>query len=238
MKTIAVGVGENKSIIEACNIFKNKTLDVNIKLIEDENILVQNILDKNIDASLRGTLGASNVLKKLKEEYPKISRATYINSKNHEFLISSVGIDEGNTIDEKLEIAINCIDFLKKLKKTPKIATLSYARLGDYGRSPQINQCIDDAKKLTQLIENKTNIKIENSCVLIDQAIKNDCNILIAPNGIVGNTIFRTLVLLNSWPSYGAITFGIDGIYIDTSRDRNTDGYLRSLELAYKLAKL
>ncbi len=42
---------------------------------------------------------------------------------------------------------------MKKLKKTPKIATLSYARPGDYGRSEEINQSLDDVKKLTQLIE-------------------------------------------------------------------------------------
>ena len=132
----------------------------------------------------------------------------------------------------------------KKTEKTKRIYMASQwhpllkKRVYGPSRANKKDAKQDDAKKLTQLIENKTNIKIENSCVLIDQAIKNDCNILIAPNGIVGNTIFRTLVLLNSWPSYGAITFGIDGIYIDTSRDRNTDGYLRSLELAYKLAKL
>ena len=127
---------------------------------------------------------------------------------------------------------------MKKLEKTPKIATLSYARPACPCRSKEINQSLDDTEKLSKLIEKHTNQKIENQCVLIDQAIKNKCNILIAPNGIVGNTIFRTLVLLNSWPSFGAITFGINEIYIDTSRDQSTEGYLRSLELAYKLAKL
>ena len=238
MITIAVGVGENKDILKACNIFKKDKTDVNIKLIENEELLAKNILDKTINATIRGSLSESNVLKKLKETYPHISRATYIHGKDFEFLISSVGIDEGNTIDEKLKIAIYCINFFKKLNKTPKIATLSYARLGDYGRSTQINKSLEDNKKLTELIENYTNQKVENKCVLIDQAIKNKCNILIAPNGIVGNTIFRTLVLLNSWPSFGANTFGIDKIYIDTSRDQNVEGYLRSLELSYKLAKL
>ncbi len=238
MITIAIGVGENKNILKACDIFKNQKTDVNLKLIENDELLAKSILDKNINATLRGSLAASNVLKQLKESYPKISRATYINGQNHEFLISSVGIDEGNTIDEKLKIAIDCINFLKKLKKTPKIATLSYARPGDYGRSKEINKSLDDTKKLSKLIEKHTNQKVENTCVLVDQAIKNNCNILIAPNGIIGNTIFRTLVLLNSWPSFGAITFGIDDIYIDTSRDQNTQGYIRSLELAYKLAKL
>ena len=53
-------------------------------------------------------LAASNVLKQLKESYPKISRATYIHGKGHEFIISSVGIDEGNTLKEKLNIAVHC----------------------------------------------------------------------------------------------------------------------------------
>ena len=180
MITIAVGVGENKNILEACDIFKTQKPDVNIELIENDEKLAKSISDKNIDATIRGSLAASNILKQLKESYPKISRATYIHGKGHEFIISSVGIDEGNTLKEKLNIAVHCIDFMKKLKKTPKIATLSYARPGDYGRSEEINQSLDDAKKLTQLIEKHTNQKIENSCVLIDQAIKNKCNIYLA----------------------------------------------------------
>ena len=67
------------------------------------------------------------------------------------------------------------------------------------------------------------------------KAIKDGCNVIVAPNGRVGNIIFRTLVLLNSWPSYGAITFGMDKIYIDTSRDQSIEGYVRSLTLAYEL---
>ena len=49
--------------------------------------------------------------------------------------------------------------------------------------------------------------------------------------------IFRTLVLLSSWPSYGAVTFGIDRVYIDTSRDQSIDGYVRSLILANQLSE-
>ena len=50
--------------------------------------------------------------------------------------------------------------------------------------------------------------------------------------------MFRTLVLLDKWPSYGAVTLGIDEIFIDTSRDQTVEGYVRSLKLAYNLAKL
>ena len=77
----------------------------------------------------------------------------------------------------------------------------------------------------------------KNHYILIEQAIKDKCNVIIAPDGIIGNIIFRTLVLVNSWPSCGAVTFGINGVYIDTSRDQSIDGYVRSLILANDLSE-
>ena len=129
-------------------------------------------------------------------------------------------------------------EFLKKLGKEPKIAVLADGRKGDYGRSEKISQSIDDSEKLTELIKNNTDFEVKNYYILIEQAIEDKCNVIIAPDGIIGNIIFRTLVLVNSWPSYGAVTFGIDGIYIDTSRDQSVEGYLRSLIFANNLAKL
>ena len=85
------------------------------------------------------------------------------------------------------------------------------------------------------MIRENTDFEVINHYILIEQAIKDNCNVIIAPDGIIGNIIFRTLVLVNSWPSCGAVTFGIDNVYIDTSRDQNVEGYLRSLKLAYNL---
>ena len=85
-------------------------------------------------------------------------------------------------------------------------------------------------------IKEQTDEEVENYFILIEKAINSKANIIIAPNGRVGNIIFRTLVLLNSWPSHGAITFGIDRVYIDTSRDQSIEGYVRSLTLAEKLS--
>ena len=111
-------------------------------------------------------------------------------------------------------------------------------RKGDYGRSERISKSIDESEELTQLIKENTDFNVENYYILIEQALKEDCNVIIAPDGIIGNIIFRTLILVDSWPSCGAITFGINGIYVDTSRDQSVEGYLRSLKFAYSLAKL
>ncbi len=237
MKTIAIGIGENNNIVKAIEIFENK-YNINIKLIHNDNDLVKAIMDDKIDAVVRGSLAASGVLKEVKKHFPEISRATYVNGNCHEFLLSPVGIDEGNTIEDKLKIAINCGEFLKKLDKKPKIAILAYGRKGDYGRSEKISKSIDESEELTRLIKENTDFEVKNYYILIEQALNDNCNVIIAPDGIIGNIIFRTLILVNSWPSCGAITFGINGIYIDTSRDQTVEGYLRSLIFAYKLTNI
>ncbi len=236
MKTIAIGVGENENIIQACHIFKEKHPKTDIKLIYNDADLVKSVLDKNIDAVVRGSLPASNIMQELKEYYPDLSRATYVNGEEYEFLLSPVGIDEGTNVEERYEIALNCIDFVKKLGKKPKIAILAEGREDDFGRGREVSNSIIESKKLTKLLQENTEEEIINHFILIEKAIKSKCNIIIAPNGRVGNIIFRTLVLLSSWPSFGAVTFGIDRIYIDTSRDQSIDGYVRSLTLANDLS--
>lgn len=237
MIKIAIGIGTNLNILKAIEQFK-KDYEVDIILVQNDDDLVSYILNDDIDAVVRGSLAASGVIKKVKNNFPDISRATYVNGEGHEFLLTPVGIDEGNTTEEKFKIAKNCGEFLKKLNKEPKIAILADGRKGDYGRSEQISKSIDESEKLTQLLKENTDFDVENYYILIEQAIHDKCNVIIAPDGIIGNIIFRTLILVNSWPSYGAVTFGINGIYIDTSRDQSVDGYLRSLIFAYKLANL
>ncbi|MBQ2832115.1 methanogenesis marker protein Mmp4/MtxX [Methanobrevibacter sp.] len=237
MKKIAIGIGKNKNILKAIQLFEMEN-KIDIITIDNDDDLVKAILDDDIDAVIRGSLPASGVIKEVKKHYPDISRATYVNGNGYEFLLTPVGIDEGNTIEDKLKSAINCAEFLEKLSKKPKIAILADGRKGDYGRSEIISQSIDDSEKLTRLIQENTKYEVKNYYILIEQALKDNCNVIIAPDGIIGNIIFRTLILVNSWPSCGAVTFGIKGIYIDTSRDQTTEGYLRSLKFAYNLAKL
>ncbi|MBQ8018733.1 MAG: methanogenesis marker protein Mmp4/MtxX [Methanobrevibacter sp.] len=237
MKTIAIGVGENENIIQACHIFKEKHPKTDIKLIYSDEDLVKSVLDKNIDAVVRGSLPASNIMQELKQHYPNLSRATYVNGDEYEFLLSPVGIDEGMNVEERYEITLNCIDFLKKVGKEPKIAILAEGRKDDFGRGKEVSNSIEESEKLTQLIKENTSEEVQNYYILIEKAINSKSNIIIAPNGRVGNIIFRALVLLNSWPSYGAVTFGIDRVYIDTSRDQSIDGYVRSLILANDLSK-
>lgn len=205
MKRIAIGVGENENIIQACHIFKEKHPKTDIILIYNDEDLIKAVLDKKIDGVIRGSLPASNIMKELKEKYPNLSRATYVNGDGYEFLLTPVGIDEGNTVDERYEMTMQCVEFLKKVGKTPKIAILAEGREDDFGRGKEVSNSIKESKKLTKLIQENTDENVKNYFILIEKAIKDKCNVIIAPNGRVGNIIFRTLVLLNSYQVMGQL---------------------------------
>jgi putative methanogen marker protein 4 len=260
MIKIAIGLGENENIKLAIEK-ANKIKDLEIKSIYSEDELIKELKNEDIDGIVRGSLKSSKLINEIKKlNKNPINRATYIKEKsfssnnhhnyNYEFLLLPVGIDEGTTINELFEIAISASKFVKKIGKIPKIAVLSGGRKGDFGRNKTIDRTLQQSELLTQKLEkyfsyeyNSKNVSqlkhsIKNYYIQIEKAIKEENNIIIAPDGITGNIIFRTLVLLNSWNSYGAIALGLQKTFIDTSRDQSVEGYLRAIKLAYALVKL
>ena len=260
MINIVAGYFENKNILEASKE-ASSIEDLNVSIANSEQELINAFKDPGVDAVVRGSLKSHEIMKFLKE-YKKdnaINRATFINTfddedflEDYEFLLAPVGIDEGKTIDERLEIAIQAALFLKSINKQPKIAILAAGRKDDFGRTLGIDKNLKESEDLCEKITQKLNdldafdndsddesrhFEVKNYYILIEKAIKEGNNIILAPDGVTGNIIFRTLVLLNSWPSNGAVTLGIDEIFVDTSRDQSVEGYLRSIKLAYDLAK-
>jgi predicted methyltransferase MtxX (methanogen marker protein 4) len=68
--------------------------------------------------------------------------------------------------------------------------------------------------------------------ILIEDAVKT-CGVIIAPDGISGNLIFRTLVFLGGGHGHGAPVLNIGKIFVDTSRA--SPDYTNALLLAASL---
>ena len=229
---IAAGVGENKNIVEA-----SKKVDFEVILTESEEDLVNMLLNKEVNAAVRGSLSSSKILSILKEKYPsKMYRASFLETNGQKFLFAPVGIDEGANLKEKVKLIDLGAKFLLKLGVEPKIAVLSGGRPQDIGRSQKIDNSIAEGEHVTSVTKSKYSIK--HYFILIEDAIKDNVNFILAPDGISGNLIFRTLVFLGSGKSHGAVTLGINEIFIDTSRSQSVEGYVRALEFSNYLARL
>lgn len=190
-----------------------------------------------ISSAVRGTLPAKETLDILKKEFKIVSlyRSALICIDNkYCFFIAPVGIDEGIFIDERLQF-IKLINALQqKLGFTSKISIISGGRLEDFGRSGLVDESLQAGQKLFSSAKEE-GFNVKHNGILIEEAYK-DSNIIIAPNGIVGNLLFRTLNFLGNARSFGAPILNLDEIFIDTSRSKQD--YTDSIMLASALCCL
>jgi putative methanogen marker protein 4 len=217
--------GNKKQIEEIAKSQMYKENERYVVLIdsEDPTSEILHYLNKNLIASVvRGSLSSSKFLKNL-EVFLNISDINRLalleTSSGHQFFFGPVGIDECNNLKSKEQFIEKALKILSTLYIEPKISVLSGGRLGDIGRNVEIDKSIKEAKELVDYFKLvKPDLEIEHSEILIETAIENKSNLILAPNGIAGNLIYRTLVHLGGGKAYGAIYMGIDYKIIDTSR--------------------
>lgn len=193
-----------------------------ISSIEPEKEMITSLIKNKINAIVRGSFKSSKFLKLLKDslKVKNIYRLALLETANGvQFFYGPVGIDECNNFNEKKKFIEKSLELFEKLKIKPKISILSGGRLTDVGRDKSIDETIDDAENLVKYFRNqKPNIEIFHDQILIENSIKNGANLILAPNGISGNLIYRTLIHLGNGKSYGAVYLDIKYILIDTSR--------------------
>jgi putative methanogen marker protein 4 len=194
-----------------------------------EQVLVDDLMSGRIDAAVRGTLPANATLKALKraadvDHLERIALLETVHGKK--FLLTPVGVDEGWTVAEKLELIKKGRVIARRFNLPEKVGVLSGGRLGDLGRHPQVDASMADAELLARL-GNATHCEI-----LIEDAVET-CGLIIAPDGISGNLVFRTLVFLGGGHGHGAPVVNISRIFVDSSRA--SPNYANALLLAASL---
>ncbi|WP_292459297.1 methanogenesis marker protein Mmp4/MtxX [Methanothermococcus sp.] len=233
---MGIGKTNEEEVLKAYN----KLIDENIEveLIDDPKELVELTVKKKVHGSIRGTLSSSEVIPYLKEHIGKFYRASILKNPftNDYFLLSPVGVDEvddENSFNDKINIIEYAINFLNtNTKNNPKIGILSAGRLSDYGRSKKISSSIDECENIVKYINNKYNdLIIKHKGILIEEYLKDGYNIIVAPDGISGNLIFRCLGLICGIEGCGAVVLNKNNIkFIDTSRNGTWDRYYNAIK--------
>jgi putative methanogen marker protein 4 len=197
--------------------------------------------NKSIHSIIRGSLSSSEFLKNLKIHLniKEVNRLALLEtSKGYQFFFGPVGIDECNNLETKIRFLESAILELRALDIKPKVSILSGGRVGDVGRDAKVDQTMQDADKIVDLEKEKyPSLIIAHDEILIEKAIEKKSNLIIAPDGISGNLIYRTLVHLGGGKAYGAIYMGLDSTIIDTSRVGNLSEIYGALIIAVALSK-
>ncbi|MDD1660622.1 MAG: methanogenesis marker protein Mmp4/MtxX [Methanomicrobiales archaeon] len=198
---------------------------------EPEERLVRALMSGEIDAAVRGTLPASTTLALLKRAagVPYLIRIALLETGDgRRFLLAPVGVDEGWTVAEKVEMVERGRELAALVGLPPTVAVLSGGRAGDLGRHEQVDRSLAEAEEVARIAG------ATHGEILIEDAVGR-FGMVLAPDGISGNLIFRTLVLLGGGHGHGAPVVNIGRTFVDTSRA--TPDYARAINLAASLAK-
>jgi putative methanogen marker protein 4 len=188
-----------------------------IHVVEDQEpelAMIRDLVSGKIDAAVRGTLPSSVTLKALKkaEGVDHLERIALLETAyGKKFLLTPVGVDEGWTVPEKLELIRKGKEIAKKIGLSEKTGILSGGRRGDVGRHPRVDASMAEAELVANL---SGSLYCE---ILIEDAVET-CGLIVAPDGISGNLVFRTLTLLGGGHAHGAPVVNISRIFVDTSR--------------------
>jgi putative methanogen marker protein 4 len=208
-----------------------------VETSEPEQRLVEMLVAGTIDAAVRGTISAQKTLQHLKQQTgaKQICRAALISTAEaRQFFLLPVGIDEGTSVSERAHLVMKTAELLRVLDVAPTVGVLSGGRSEDKGRNKAVDLTLASAEALTTKLQN-ANLDATNYNILIEDAVRSS-NILVAPDGITGNLIFRTLVFLGGGMGHGAPFFGIPYAFVDTSR--SGDAFADAIIIACALNNL
>jgi putative methanogen marker protein 4 len=184
-----------------------------------EEELVRMLMDREIDACVRGTLSATKTLAYLRSALgvARLRRLSLLTTANRTpFFLAPVGIDEGNTARDKIDLACEGASYIARFGVRAKVAVISGGRFEDRGRSEIVDQSLADGEIVAERLR-ALGIDAEHYGILIEDAV-GDANFILAPDGITGNLIFRTLTFLGGGGGFGAPVLTDEVVFVDTSR--------------------
>lgn len=197
--------------------------------------LVDLLISGRVDAAVRGTLSATSSLSYLKQALgmETIYRIALLETpEGIPLFLAPVGIDEGNTRERKMEFIRRGAEHIRRFGLEPSIAVLSGGRFEDRGRDQYVDRTLDDAAYVAEKAR-REGFDAKHYGILIEDAVGR-ANFILAPDGISGNLIFRTLVLVAGGHGYGAPVL-MDRVFVDTSRV--VGYYARAIMMASALVK-
>ncbi len=230
---VGIGRGTDRGCIER-SVAAMDGYDITI--YDDPGELTDDFISGNLEAAIRGDMSSSVLLPMVRDGLGlrRMERAAFMEPYNKKmFILAPVGIDEGWKDEQKFTIAKRSADLAKKVGMGTKIGIMSGGRCEDVGRCQVVDKSIESACKVAKRLCD-SGYDAYHCQILIENAV-DEADIIVAPEGITGNIIFRTLHFIGGVKALGAPVVNTDKNFIDTSRAKVD--YRDSLALAMILTE-
>lgn len=221
--TAKVGIGAS-SKLHTDTLKMLSKLGCGVRLIRFTNSkdMVRALKDAKVDAAVRGTLGSGEAMRSLRTEFglTRVMRTAIMESdRGKSFLLTPVGIDEGSTVDSRLDLVESAAAYFGMLRWTPIIGVLSKGRMEDVGRGEEIRTSVEEGELLAKKLRNMGH-KVKHYGILIEDALK-EADFIVAPDGVSGNFIFRSIYFVGGGKAFGAPVVNLNRVFVDTSRAKS-----------------
>jgi putative methanogen marker protein 4 len=183
--------------------------------------MISMLMKGEVDAAVRGTLSATKVIAEVRRQFKvdeMLRIALLTTASGTSFFLAPVGVDEGETLEEKVRLIEAGIVLHNRLGVTPKVSILSGGRMEDWGRSKFVDNSLRNGEKLASLMVERGVFEVKHHGILVEEAVNEGYTLIIAPSGISGNLLFRALVFLGGGKAIGAPYMGVPKPLVDVSR--------------------
>lgn len=202
-----------------------------------EEKIAKLLVEGEFEGIIRGTIDDF----KTREAYNKLTGETSQGSPGlmedclgHRFLLGPGSNPQGWSKEERLAIANGLIGFLKEWEIEPRVAVFTGVRHETYARKKDtregvvgiLNKTYEDAGWIVSELT-KNGIRAKNWAIDLDVAISEGYNVIVPVNGMVGNQIFRAILLTGGRVLTGN-HLGLSRFIEDDSRnERNYDFHVK-----------
>ncbi len=173
----------------------------------------------DLDAAVRGTLGSAKVIEEVASTFgvQYVMRTAVLGTASgRPFLLAPVGIDEGRTLEARVELVRTTLGYLEPTGWTPSVGVLSKGRPDDAHRGDDIRRSLEEGETMAESLRTE-GLDARHYSILVEQAVQ-ERDFVVAPDGVSGNLMFRSIHFVGGGRAYGAPVVNIPRVFVDTSR--------------------
>ncbi|HNU36316.1 MAG TPA: hypothetical protein PKJ15_06930, partial [Methanomassiliicoccales archaeon] len=149
--TVGIGLGEDSRKVLKSARDAERHGYAKVVTFDSAEGMVAALRNGEVDAAVRGDLSANQTMAEVKVQFSLVNllRAALMQPKGGRmFFLAPVGVDEGWGVEQKLEFVRYSAQLFRQIGIPMQAGVLSGGRMGDIGRSAEVDRSIHEAMEV------------------------------------------------------------------------------------------